>query len=48
MKQKSNKTFMILSALGILFVVDAHAWSPLGLMTNFFPYNSFFMPIYHP
>ena len=41
MKQKSNKTFMILSALGILFVVDAHAWSPLGLMTNFFPYNSF-------
>lgn len=46
MKQKSNKTFMILSALGILFVVDAHAWSPLGLMTNFFPYNSFFMPMF--
>ena len=37
---------MILSALGILFVVDAHAWSPLGLFTNFFPYNSFFMPMF--
>lgn len=46
MAQKSNKNFMILSALGILFVVDAHAWSPLGLMTNFFPYNSFFMPMF--
>lgn len=46
MSQKSNKSFMILSALGILFVVDAHAWSPLGLMTNFFPYNSFFMPMF--
>lgn len=46
MAQKNNKSFMILSALGILFVVDAHAWSPLGLMTNFFPYNSFFMPMF--
>ena len=36
MKQKSNKTFMILSALGILFVVDAHAWSPLGLFRILF------------
>lgn len=45
-KEKTNKQFMLLSALGILFVVDAHAWSPLGLMTNFFPYNSFFMPMF--
>lgn len=43
---KSNKQFMLMSALGILFVVDAHAWSPLGIMTNFFPYNSFFMPMF--
>lgn len=35
-KEKTNKQFMLLSALGILFVVDAHAWSPLGFMTNFF------------
>lgn len=45
-KEKTNKQFMLLSALGILFVVDAHAWSPLGFMTNFFPYNSFFMPMF--
>lgn len=43
---KTNKQFMILSALGILFVVDAHAWSGLGIMTSVFPYNSFFMPMF--
>lgn len=41
MSRKSNKVFMIFSALCILFVVDAHAGSPLGILTNFFPYNSF-------
>lgn len=43
---KSNKQFMILSAIGILFVVDAHAWSPLGILIDYFPYNSFFMPMF--
>ncbi len=43
---KSNKTFMILSALGILFVVDAHSLSSLMLMTVYFDYNSFFMPMF--
>lgn len=43
---KSNKTFMILSAIGIVFVVDAHAWTSLDLMTTFFKYNSFFMPMF--
>ncbi len=37
---------MILSALAIVFVVDAHAWSPLAIFTQFFPYNSFFMPMF--
>lgn len=46
MSRKTNKTFMIFSAFCILFVVDAHAGSPLGFMTNFFPYNSFFMPAF--
>lgn len=46
MSRKSNKVFMIFSALCILFVVDAHAGSPLGILTNFFPYNSFFMPAF--
>lgn len=44
--KKSNKTFMILSAIGILFVVDAHAYSPLAVMGNILPYNSFFMPMF--
>ena len=44
--KKSNKQFMILSALGILLVVDAHALSPLYLMAQYFPYNSFFMPMF--
>ena len=45
-KEKTNKQFMILSALAIVFVVDAHAWSPLAIFTQFFPYNSFFMPMF--
>lgn len=45
-KKKENKQFMILSALAIIFVVDAHAWSPLAIFTHFFPYNSFFMPLF--
>ncbi len=46
MSKKSNKVFMIFSALCILFVVDAHAGSPLGILKNLFPYNSFFMPAF--
>ena len=37
---------MILSAFGIIFVVDAHAWGGVGLMINIFPYNSFFIPMF--
>lgn len=43
---KTNKQFMILSALGILFVVDAHAGGGLRIMSSIFPYNSFFMPMF--
>lgn len=46
MANKSNKQFMILSAIGIVMVVDAHSWSVLNLMTSIFPYNSFFMPMF--
>ena len=45
MKQKSNKQFMILSAIGIIMVVDAHSWTTLNLLTALLPYNSFFMPM---
>lgn len=44
--KKSNKAFMILSALGILFVVDVHLGQPLSVFTCVFPYDSFFMPMF--
>jgi fucose 4-O-acetylase-like acetyltransferase len=44
--KKTNKAFMILSALGILFVVDVHLGQPLSVLTNVFPYDSFFMPMF--
>lgn len=37
---------MILSALGIIFVVDNHSGESLGFLTNLFPYNSYFMPMF--
>ncbi len=40
---KSNKEFMIFSAINIIFVVDAHAWTALNLMTRYLSYNMFFM-----
>lgn len=43
---KENKAFMILSALGILFVVDDHLGKSLSLFTQIFPYDSFFMPMF--
>lgn len=43
---KSNKPMMILSALGILFVVDGHTGNGIGLMASVFPYGSFFMPLF--
>lgn len=45
-KTKSNKAFMILSALGILFVVDRHCGDAVGLFTSVFSYGSFFMPMF--
>ena len=45
-KSKSNKPFMILSALGILFVVDCHSGNGIGFFTSVFPYDSFFMPMF--
>ena len=44
--EKSNKKMMLLSAFGILFVLDDHVGSPIGLFTNIFPYNSFYMPMF--
>lgn len=46
MKTKTNKPMMLLSAFGILFVVDGHAGSGVGLFASIFPYGSFFMPLF--
>ena len=43
---KENKKFMILSAIGIIMVVDSHTWGAFGLFSNYFPFNSFFMPMF--
>ena len=45
-RSKSNKKFMVLSALGILMVVDHHTWIAFDLFGNYIPYNSFFMPMF--
>lgn len=46
MKVKSNQQFMLMSFLGILFMVDGHAGSPINFLGNIFPYDSFFMPMF--
>lgn len=45
-KSKSNKKFMVLSAIGILMVVDCHTFTALDLFGDYIPYNSFFMPMF--
>lgn len=45
-RSKSNKKFMLLSAIGIFMVVDHHTWTALNLFGDFIPYNSFFMPMF--
>ena len=45
-RSKSNKKFMLLSAIGILMVVDHHTWTTFHFFGDFIPYNSFFMPMF--
>lgn len=45
-RTKSNKKFMILSAIGIFMVVDSHTFTCFNVLGNFMPYNSFFMPMF--
>ena len=37
---------MVLSAVGILMVVDSHTWGTFDIFARFFPFNSFFMPMF--
>lgn len=45
-RSKSNKKFMVLSAIGIFMVVDQHTFTALNILGDFLPYNSFFMPMF--
>ncbi|MBO7450318.1 MAG: acyltransferase family protein [Clostridiales bacterium] len=45
-RSKSNKKFMVLSAIGIFMVIDHHTFTALNLFGSFIPYNSFFMPMF--
>ena len=45
-RNKSNKKFMVLSAIGIIMVVDHHTWTALNMFGDYIPYNSFFMPMF--
>lgn len=44
--KKTNKKFMLLSAIGIIMVVDSHCLNPISLFSEYMPYNSFFMPLF--
>ena len=44
--KKSNKAFMLLSALGILFVLDSHVGPDFSMSFVVFPYGSFYMPMF--
>lgn len=43
---KSNKQFMILSAISIIMVVICHLAENVGITKYIFPYTSFFMPLF--
>ena len=45
-RDKSNKKFMLLSAIGIFMVVDHHTFTAFNFLGDFLPYNSFFMPMF--
>ena len=45
-RDKSNKKFMLLSAIGIFMVVDHHTFTAFNILGDFLPYNSFFKPMF--
>lgn len=45
-RDKTNKKFMLLSAIGIFMVVDHHTFTAFNILGDFLPYNSFFMPMF--
>ncbi len=45
-ENKRNFTFDLLYVLAIIMVVDVHVLCPINILTNLFPYDSFFMPLF--
>lgn len=46
MEKKRNQTFVYLYALAIIMVIDDHCGTRINLLSNIFPYNSFYMPLF--
>lgn len=44
--KKTNRQFMIMSAIGIIMVVDSHSWTTIHIAESLFPYNCFFMAMF--
>ena len=45
-QEKSNKQFMILSAIGIVLVVVSHFAGSIHVLSDVFPYSSFYMSLF--
>ena len=43
---KKNQIFVYLYALTIIMLIDDHCSTRIGLLSNIFPYNSFYMPLF--
>lgn len=44
--RKENETFMLISCIAIIMVVDCHTSYSIGILSNIFPYNSFFIALF--
>lgn len=45
-RKKRNQIFQYLEAIGILMVIDDHTGTTIGILSELFPYNSFYMPMF--
>lgn len=43
---KKNQTFVYIYTICILMVVDGHCGTRINILSNIFPYDSFFMPLF--
>lgn len=44
--RKTNSKFMLLSAIGIIMIVNSHCDRPLNILNSFIPHHSFFVPLF--